>query len=62
VVQTVAKEGVAVFLVEQNANLALGFAQRAYVMENGKITLSGAGKDLLKDPKVRSAYLGETDA
>ncbi|QSI77288.1 ABC transporter ATP-binding protein [Niveibacterium microcysteis] len=59
VIHTVMKQGVTVLLVEQNANLALGFSNRAYVMESGKITLSGSGQDLLHDPKVRSAYLGE---
>ena len=59
VVQSVAKEGVTILLVEQNANLALEFAQRAYVMESGRITLSGSGEELLTDPKVRAAYLGE---
>jgi branched-chain amino acid transport system ATP-binding protein len=46
--------------VEQNANLALKFSQRAYVMESGQISLSGTGDELLHDPKVRSAYLGES--
>ncbi len=59
VIRTVAAEGVTVLLVEQNANLALEFSQRAYVMESGRITLSGSGADLLADPKVRAAYLGE---
>ncbi len=59
VVQSVAREGVTVLLVEQNANLALEFAQRAYVMESGKVTLTGSGAELLADPKVRAAYLGE---
>jgi branched-chain amino acid transport system ATP-binding protein len=59
VVQSVAKEGVTILLVEQNANLALEFAGRGYVMESGKITLTGSGADLLADPKVRAAYLGE---
>ena len=48
-----------ILLVEQNANLALEFAQRGYVMESGKITLTGSGAELLKNPKVRAAYLGE---
>jgi branched-chain amino acid transport system ATP-binding protein len=61
VIHAVAKSGVAVLLVEQNANLALEISERAYVMETGKITLSGTGKDLLHDPKVRSAYLGEAE-
>ena len=59
VVQSVAREGVTILLVEQNANLALEFAQRGYVMESGKITLTGSGSDLLANPKVRAAYLGE---
>ncbi|WP_287367970.1 ABC transporter ATP-binding protein [Thauera sp.] len=59
VVQSVAREGVTILLVEQNANLALEFAQRGYVMESGKITLTGTGEELLADPKVREAYLGE---
>ncbi len=59
VVQSVAREGVTILLVEQNANLALEFAQRGYVMESGKITLTGTGGDLLANPKVRAAYLGE---
>ena len=59
VVQSVAREGVTILLVEQNANLALEFAQRGYVMESGKITLTGSGAELLKNPKVRAAYLGE---
>jgi branched-chain amino acid transport system ATP-binding protein len=50
---------VAVLLVEQNANLAVEISERAYVIETGKITISGTGKELLHDPKVRSAYLGE---
>ncbi|NMG35667.1 ATP-binding cassette domain-containing protein [Azoarcus sp. TTM-91] len=61
VVQSVSREGVTILLVEQNANLALEFAQRAYVMESGQITLSGSGAELLADPKVRAAYLGELD-
>ncbi len=59
VVQSVARDGVTILLVEQNANLALEFAQRGYVMESGRITLTGSGSALLQDPKVRAAYLGE---
>ena len=59
VVRTVASEGVTILLVEQNANLALEFAQRGYVMESGQITLTGSGSALLANPKVRAAYLGE---
>ncbi|MDD3354652.1 ABC transporter ATP-binding protein [Zoogloea sp.] len=59
VIRSVAAEGVTILLVEQNANLALEFSSRAYVMESGRITLTGSGADLLADPKVRAAYLGE---
>ena len=51
------REGLAVFLVEQNAYGALKLAHRGYVMVNGRITLNGAAADLLKDPQVRAAYL-----
>ena len=59
VVQEVSAQGVTVLLVEQNASRALHIADRAYVMESGLITLSGAAGDLLHDPKVREAYFGE---
>jgi len=52
-----AKDGLTVFLVEQNAFHALKLAHRAYVMVNGKITMSGTGKELLTRPEVRAAYL-----
>jgi branched-chain amino acid transport system ATP-binding protein len=51
--------GVTVLLVEQNASRALKIAQRAYVMESGQISMQGQAQDLLHDPKVRAAYLGE---
>jgi branched-chain amino acid transport system ATP-binding protein len=51
------QEGVTVFLVEQNAFHALRLAHRGYVMVNGQITLSGAGRELLANPEVRAAYL-----
>ena len=50
-------EGLSVFLVEQDAHHALKLAHRAYVLVNGAVTMSGRGADLLRDPKVRSAYL-----
>ncbi len=59
VVQDVYAQGVTVLLVEQNASRALALADRGYVMESGLITMTGSGKDLLSDPKVRAAYLGE---
>ncbi|EKO40825.1 MAG: ABC-type branched-chain amino acid transport system, ATPase component [Solidesulfovibrio magneticus str. Maddingley MBC34] len=52
------KDGVTVMLVEQNAQMALQIAHRGYVLETGHVTLEGPGKDLLSNPKVRSAYLG----
>ncbi|MBV2184035.1 MAG: ABC transporter ATP-binding protein [Rhizobium sp.] len=51
------EEGLTVFLVEQNAFAALKLSDRAYVMVNGKVTMSGTGKELLADPSVRAAYL-----
>jgi branched-chain amino acid transport system ATP-binding protein len=59
VVRDVYAQGVTILLVEQNASRALGVANRAYVMESGIITMNGDAKELLKDPKVRAAYLGE---
>ena len=59
VVRDVYAQGVTVLLVEQNASRALGIANRGYVMESGLITMSGEAKQLLNDPKVRAAYLGE---
>ena len=59
VVRDVYAQGVTVLLVEQNASRALAIADRGYVMESGLITLAGPGKDLLNDPGVRAAYLGE---
>ena len=59
VVNDIHGQGVTILLVEQNASRALAAANRGYVMESGVITMTGAGKDLLNDPKVRAAYLGE---
>lgn len=58
IIQRVNDEGATIFLVEQNANQALKIADRAYVMENGKIVMEGAAKELLESTKVRAAYLG----
>ncbi len=52
------REGTSILLVEQNARMALTFAQRAYVIENGNIVLQGESKALLDDPEVKKAYLG----
>ena len=59
VVREVSKQGVTILLVEQNARRALQIADRAYVMDSGEIILTGKGRDMLDDPKVRAAYLGE---
>ena len=59
IVREVAARGMTILLVEQNARLALELAHRGYVMESGSITLAGAARTLLADPKVREAYLGE---
>jgi branched-chain amino acid transport system ATP-binding protein len=58
VIRDVAAQGVTILLVEQNAQRALQIAHRGYVMDSGEITMTGSGKDLLTDPKVREAYLG----
>lgn len=52
------KQGTTILLIEQNANMALSIANRAYVLETGSIALSGDSKELLKDDRVRKAYLG----
>ena len=59
VIQDVSAQGVTILLVEQNASRALQIADRGYVMESGLITLSGDAHEMLHDPKVREAYLGE---
>lgn len=59
VIRTVANEGMTVLLVEQNAKLALEVSQRGYVMESGEITLTDEAANLLANPRVREAYLGE---
>jgi branched-chain amino acid transport system ATP-binding protein len=59
VVDTIHRQGTTVLLVEQNASRALALANRGYVMESGEVTMTGPAKQLLDDPKVRAAYLGE---
>ena len=58
-IRRIAAQGVTILLVEQNAKLALEVSSRGYVMESGSITLTGPAHELLHDPKVRAAYLGE---
>ncbi len=59
VVRDVSQQGVTIVLVEQNARRALQIADRGYVMDSGEIIMTGNGRDMLDDPKVRAAYLGE---
>jgi len=58
IIQDINEQGVSILLVEQNAQMALAIADRAYVLETGKIVMQGSGDDLLKDPSVIAAYLG----
>ena len=58
IIEEINKQGTTVLLVEQNAKMALGIADRAYVLETGKITLEGTGEQLANDERVRKAYLG----
>ena len=59
IIKVINESGTTVLLVEQNAKKALSIADRAYVLETGKITLSGDAKDLINDESVKKAYLGE---
>jgi branched-chain amino acid transport system ATP-binding protein len=59
IIRQVNADGVTVLLVEQNAAQALALANRGYVLETGEVVMSGAGKDLLADDRIRAAYLGE---
>lgn len=57
-IKEINKQGMTVLLIEQNANMALKISNRAYVLENGKVTLEDEAIKLLNDPKVKEAYLG----
>ena len=58
IIQDINEQGTSILLVEQNAQMALAIADRAYVLETGKIVMQGTGDDLLKNPSVIEAYLG----
>ena len=58
IIKTINQQGVTILLIEQNANMALKVADTAYVMETGRITLSGMGRELLTNDAVKAAYLG----
>ncbi|MDO4633142.1 MAG: ABC transporter ATP-binding protein [Eubacteriales bacterium] len=59
IIREINKQGVTILLIEQNANMALHCADLAYVMETGKITMKGSGKELLADDSIKAAYLGK---
>lgn len=59
IIKTINQEGVTILLIEQNANMALRIADKAYVLETGKIMMEGTGKELLANPKIKEAYLGK---
>ncbi|MCD7736901.1 MAG: ABC transporter ATP-binding protein [Lachnospiraceae bacterium] len=59
IIREIHNQGVTILLIEQNANMALRTADIGYVMETGRITMTGSGSDLLADEKVRAAYLGK---
>lgn len=58
IIEELHKDGITILLVEQNAKMALSIADRAYVLENGRITMSGNAKELLTDERIKKAYLG----
>ena len=59
IIKEINKQGVTVLLIEQNANMALKTADYAYVLETGRITMSGTGAELLANEEVKKAYLGK---
>lgn len=58
IIQSIAAQGIAVLLIEQNATLALQVSHRAYVLETGRISLTGVASDLIQNPQIQKAYLG----
>lgn len=60
IIREINNEGITVLLIEQNANMALKIADKAYVLETGKITMEGSGQELLRDERIKEAYLGKT--
>lgn len=59
IIKEVNKQGITILLVEQNAKMALAISDRAYVLETGTITIEGDAQQLLNDPRVKKAYLGQ---
>jgi branched-chain amino acid transport system ATP-binding protein len=62
IIRTINAQGTTIFMVEQNANMALSVAHRAYVLQTGRVVLSGSADTLRRDPMIRAAYLGEMQA
>lgn len=60
IIRTINESGITVLLVEQNANMALKIAHQGFVLETGRITMTGTGEELLKDERVKEAYLGKS--
>lgn len=60
IIKQIREQGVTILLIEQNANVALKIADRGYVLETGRITIKGTGKDLLENDDIKKAYLGES--
>jgi branched-chain amino acid transport system ATP-binding protein len=58
-IQTINRQGTTIFMVEQNANMALSIAHRAYVLQTGQVVLNGPAAELRQNPMIREAYLGE---
>jgi len=61
IIQEINRQGVTIFMVEQNANMALSIAHRAYVLQTGQVVLSGTAAELRENPLIREAYLGEME-
>ena len=59
IIKEINKQGLTILLIEQNANMALRIADQGYVLETGRISLSGTGRELLADESVKAAYLGK---
>jgi branched-chain amino acid transport system ATP-binding protein len=58
IITEINKQGMSILLVEQNAQMALSIAHRAYVLETGRIVLAGSAKEIAENPQVKAAYLG----
>lgn len=59
IIREINKQGMTILLIEQNANMALKIADKAYVLETGNITMQGTGRELLENPEIAAAYLGK---